>query len=178
MCASLPTDAQARSAEGLANLSRRHRDNQDAIGRLGGLPPLVGLLSGGSPDVQAMAAMALCEVCGGATGHTETVRVSFDPEVIGFEELAKVFFEIHDPTQVNRQGPDVGTQYRSAVFFEGPDQEAVTRKLIAQLEASGHRVATEVSPAGVFWPAEDFHQDYLEHNPGGHMCHVRVKRFD
>jgi peptide methionine sulfoxide reductase msrA/msrB len=118
------------------------------------------------------------EVCSGRTGHTETVRVSFDPQVVSFEELAKVFFEIHDPTQVNRQGPDVGTQYRSAVFYEGPEQEAVTRDLVSQLESRGHRVATEIAPAGVFWPAEDFHQDYLEHNPGGHMCHVRVKRFD
>ena len=117
------------------------------------------------------------EVCSGTTGHTETVRVTFDPEVVMFEGLARLFFEIHDPTQVNRQGPDVGTQYRSAVFYEGPEQEAVTRKLIGLLEAKGLDVATEVLPAGVFWPAEEYHQDYLEHNPGGHMCHARVKRF-
>ncbi len=117
------------------------------------------------------------QVCTGATGHTETVRITYDPDLVDFETLAKAFFELHDPTQVDRQHNDVGTQYRSAVFFSGPEQEAVTRKLISILEGQGLKVATEVSPAGVFWPAEPEHQDYLEHNPDGYMCHVPKKRF-
>lgn len=116
-------------------------------------------------------------VCSGQTGHTETVRVRFDPKAVSFETIAKAFFEIHDPTQVDGQGPDIGTQYRSAVFFESAEQETVTRKLIAQLSSQGLKVATEVAPAGIFWPAEPDHQDYLERNPHGHMCHVRVQRF-
>lgn len=117
------------------------------------------------------------EVCSGNTGHTETVRVTFDPDQVSFETLAKAFFELHDPTQVNRQHNDVGSQYRSAVFFAGAEQEAVTRKLIGLLEAQGLKVVTEVSPAGIFWPAEPEHQDYLERNPDGYMCHVPQKRF-
>ncbi|MFT7485520.1 MAG: peptide methionine sulfoxide reductase msrA/msrB [Candidatus Paceibacteria bacterium] len=116
-------------------------------------------------------------VCSGNSGHTESVRVSFDPKVVSYETLAKLFFEIHDPTQVDGQGPDIGTQYRSAVFFESPEQEQVIHKLIAHLTEQGNKVATEVAPAGVFWPAEADHQDYLERNPNGHMCHVRVQRF-
>jgi peptide methionine sulfoxide reductase msrA/msrB len=117
------------------------------------------------------------EVCTGNTGHTETVRVTFDPDLVDFATLAKAFFELHDPSQVDRQHNDVGTQYRSAVFYNGPEQEAVTRKLIGILGEQGLNVATEVSPAGIFWPAEEDHQDYLEKNPGGYMCHVPKKRF-
>ena len=117
------------------------------------------------------------QVCTGSTGHTETVRVTYDPDLVDFETLAKAFFELHDPTQVNRQHNDVGTQYRSAVFYAGPEQLEITRKLIAILEGQGLQVATEVSPAGIFWPAEPEHQDYLEHNPNGYMCHVPQKRF-
>lgn len=117
------------------------------------------------------------EVCSGNTGHTEAVRVTFDPEVVSYETLAKMFFEIHDPTQVNGQGPDIGTQYRSGVYYETPEQETTIRTLIGQLEQQGLKVATEVAPAEIFWPAEEDHQDYLERNPAGHMCHVRVQRF-
>lgn len=117
------------------------------------------------------------QVCTGTTGHTETVRVTFDPSLVDYETLAKAFFEIHDPTQVNRQGPDVGTQYRSAVFFESPEQEASVRGLIEILEGQGLKVATEVEPAGIFWPAEAYHQDYFERNAPGYICHERVKRF-
>jgi peptide methionine sulfoxide reductase msrA/msrB len=116
-------------------------------------------------------------VCSGTTGHTETVRVTYDPQVVSYETLAKAFFEIHDPTQVNRQGPDVGTQYRSAVFFESPEQEATIRGLIGFLEREGLKVATQVEPAGIFWPAEAYHQDYFERNAPGYVCHERVKRF-
>lgn len=117
------------------------------------------------------------EVCSGTTGHTETVRVTYDPTRVSFETLAKAFFEIHDPTQVNRQGPDVGTQYRSAIFYENDEQKAKTEELIGILESKGLKVATEVAPAGVFWPAEAYHQDYFERNDAGHACHARVQRF-
>ncbi len=117
------------------------------------------------------------EVCYNDTGHIETVEVTFDPNVVSFEALAKVFFEIHDPTQVNRQGPDIGEQYRSAVFAQSKQQEAVARKLIKQLERKGFRVATTIEPKATFWPAEDYHQDYYEKKGTLPYCHMRVKRF-
>ena len=103
------------------------------------------------------------EVCTGRTGHAEAVRVTFDPDEVSFGELADKFFELHDPTQLNRQGPDVGHQYRSAIFYESPEQEreAIAAKERAQTE---HRseVVTEIVPAVKFYPAEDYHQRYLE----------------
>lgn len=117
------------------------------------------------------------EVCTGGTGHTETVRVIFDPEVVSYETLAKAFFEIHDPTQVGGQGPDIGSQYRSAVFVEDEAQERTIRELIGMLEGKGLAVATEVAPAGIFWPAEAYHQDYFERHGAGRSCHQRVPRF-
>jgi peptide methionine sulfoxide reductase msrA/msrB len=117
------------------------------------------------------------EVCGGTTGHAETVEVRFDPRVVSYEELAKLFFEIHDPTQVDRQGPDRGAQYRSAVFYVDDAQKRVAEKLIRILKGKGYDVATEVTPAGPFWAAEDYHQDYYD-NKGGHpYCHTRQTRF-
>jgi len=118
------------------------------------------------------------QVCTGKTGHAEAVEVVFDPKRITYEQLAKLFFEIHDPTQVNRQGPDVGTQYRSAVFYLGEEQKRTAEALIGQLRAKGYKVATEVVPAGTFWPAEEYHQDYLRKHPEQQSCHVRVPRFD
>jgi peptide-methionine (S)-S-oxide reductase len=103
------------------------------------------------------------EVCTGRTGHAEAVRLTFDPEQVSYGELLRKFFAQHDPTQLNRQGPDVGHQYRSAIFFHSPEQEheAIAVKERAQTE---HRrpVVTEIVPAGPFWPAEDYHQRYLE----------------
>jgi peptide methionine sulfoxide reductase msrA/msrB len=118
------------------------------------------------------------EVCTGDTGHAETVKIDFDPQQVSYEALAKLFFEIHDPTQVDRQGPDVGEQYRSAVFYTSPEQRAVAEKLIGQLEQKGFRVATKLVPAGPFWKAEDYHQDYYEKTGKSPYCHFRVKRFD
>lgn len=118
------------------------------------------------------------EVCDHATGHAEAVEVTYDPANVTFEELARTFFEIHDPTQVDRQGPDVGEQYRSAVFYLDEEQKKTTEKLIGQLTRKGLKVATQVVPAGKFWPAEEYHQDYYVRKNGTPYCHRPVKRFD
>ena len=114
------------------------------------------------------------EVCGGETGHAEAAEVIFDPEKISYEELVRRFFNLHDPTQVNRQGPDIGEQYRSAIFFNSPGQEAVARRIKTELETSGKYnkpVATEITPASEFHRAEEYHQRYFEKSGGG-VCAV------
>lgn len=111
------------------------------------------------------------------TGHAETVEVVFDPSKTNFETLARLFFEIHDPTQVNRQGPDIGDQYRSAVFYVDDEQKRVTENLIGLLRDKGYNVATELTQAGEFWPAEDYHQDYYAKNGKEPYCHVYQKKF-
>ena len=116
-------------------------------------------------------------VCAGQTGHAEAVRVIFDPTKTTFETLAKLFFEIHDPTQMDGQGPDLGNQYRSAVFFTHDAQKETTLALVKRLEKMGLNVATEVTPAGIFWPAEDYHQDYYEKTGKVPYCHARTPRF-
>ena len=118
------------------------------------------------------------QVCTGTTGHAESVEVVFDPAKVTYEQLARLFFEIHDPTTPNRQGLDVGSQYRSAVFYLDEQQRAVVDKLIARLTGLGYKVTTEVAASGKFWPAEDYHQDYFVKHPGRGDCHVRVPRFD
>ncbi|MBI4833998.1 MAG: bifunctional methionine sulfoxide reductase B/A protein [Planctomycetes bacterium] len=117
------------------------------------------------------------EVSSGKTGHAESVEVVFDNRKITYEELAKLFFETHDPTQVNRQGPDIGTQYRSAIFYLDEEQKKTAEKLVKILESKGYKVATEVTPAGKFWHAEDYHQEYYDKNSGTPYCHVYTKRF-
>ncbi|HEX7342817.1 MAG TPA: bifunctional methionine sulfoxide reductase B/A protein [bacterium] len=117
------------------------------------------------------------QVCTGRTGHAETLEVVFDPSSTDFEKLARYFFEIHDPTQVNRQGPDVGDQYRSAIFYRDENQGQITEQLIAILRDKGFKVVTQVAPATVFWVAEDYHQDYYEHNGQEPYCHFYQKRF-
>ena len=105
------------------------------------------------------------EICTDTTGHAEAVEVTFDPEQVSYDELLEVFWSSHDPTQVNRQGPDFGSQYRSAVLFHSPEQEEAAKRSKAELDASGRLsrpVATEITPASTFWPAEDYHQRYLE----------------
>lgn len=118
------------------------------------------------------------EVSSGLSGHAETVRVTFDPATISYEAVARRFFEIHDPTQVDRQGPDIGTQYRSAVFVTGPAQRAAVDGLIAALRANGYQVATTVHDAGKFWPAEEYHQNYYAQTKKTPYCHAPVPRFD
>ena len=117
------------------------------------------------------------EVCNGKTEHAEAVEVVFDPSKTDFEKVAKYFFEIHDPTQVDRQGPDVGTQYRSVVFYRDNVQKQITEKLIKILIGKGYDVVTEVSKAETFWQAEDYHQDYYDVTGKTPYCHAYVKRF-
>jgi peptide methionine sulfoxide reductase msrA/msrB len=117
------------------------------------------------------------QVCTGTTGHAETVEVVFDPNKTNYEDLAKLFFEIHDPTQRNRQGPDVGYQYRSAIFYVDQQQKQIVERLIEQLKKKGLKVVTSVEPAKEFWPAEDYHQDYYNKTGGQPYCHIRTKRF-
>lgn len=105
------------------------------------------------------------DVCTGRTGHAESVEVEFDPARVSYDQLLDVFWENHDPTTLNRQGPDVGTQYRSAIFFHNPEQEKAATESKAHLAASGRYrrpVVTEIAPASQFWRAEDYHQRYLE----------------
>lgn len=117
------------------------------------------------------------EVGSGATGHAEAVQVTYDPAVISYEELAKLFFETHDFSQVDRQGPDIGTQYRSEIFYRDEEQKRSSEKLKAILEAKGFQVATRVSMAGAFWPAEDYHQNYYQKNGNQPYCHIYRKIF-
>ena len=117
------------------------------------------------------------EVCAGKTGHYEAIEVVFDPGLTSYEEVAKMFFETHDPTQWNHQGPDWGEQYRSAVFFRNEAQKATAQKLINLLTEKGFKVVTEVLPAKTFWKAEDYHQDYYDHKGDTPYCHGYVKRF-
>jgi peptide-methionine (S)-S-oxide reductase len=103
------------------------------------------------------------QVCTDRTGHVEVCQVSFDPDEVSLEEILDVFWRIHDPTQLNRQGPDVGSQYRSAIFFATPEQERIAIASRERAQAGLRRpIVTEITPAGTFWPAEDYHQRYLE----------------
>lgn len=113
------------------------------------------------------------QVCAGTTGHAEVVQITFDPTVISFREILEVFFTIHDPTTLNRQGPDAGTQYRSAVFHHTSEQKATAEQLIADLDASGiwgAPIVTEVAPFTAFYPAEEYHQEYFRRNPNQPYC--------
>ena len=116
-------------------------------------------------------------VCGGRTGHAEVVRVTFEPAVLTFRDLLKVFFTIHDPTTPNRQGNDIGTQYRSVIFCQTPEQRATANAVIAELNAAKlwhDPIVTEVMDAAPFYPAEDYHQEYFARNGGQPYCQVVV----
>lgn len=117
------------------------------------------------------------EVSSGKTGHAEAVEVIFDPSKTSYEELVKLFFETHDPGQIGGQGPDIGSQYRSGIFYLSDEQKQISEKLIKILKDKGHKVVTEVTKAGTFWKAEDYHQDYYEHTGGSPYCHSYVKKF-
>ena len=125
------------------------------------------------------------EVCSGRTGHTEAVRVVFDPSVASYADLVATFFEVHDPTQGMRQGNDVGTQYRSAIYYADAEQEKVAREIVARYqpvltERGWGEITTEVAPTPPYYYAEDYHQQYLAKNPHGYRCHsatgVKVPR--
>ena len=117
------------------------------------------------------------QVCAGTTGHAEVVQVTFDPRVVSFKQILEVFFTIHDPTTLNRQGNDMGTQYRSGIFYHSPEQKATAEELIRELAAArlwGNPIVTEVTLFKAFYPAEDYHQRYFEHNPDQPYCRVVV----
>jgi peptide methionine sulfoxide reductase msrA/msrB len=117
------------------------------------------------------------EVCTHTTGHAEAMKVTFDPDKTSFEELTKLFFEIHDPTQTDGQGPDIGDQYRSEIFYTNDTQKETALKLIQILKEKGFDVATKVTKATEFYKAEDYHQQYYEHKGSKPYCHGYVKRF-
>jgi peptide-methionine (S)-S-oxide reductase len=117
------------------------------------------------------------EVCTGLTGHAEVVQLTYDPQLVSYQDLLDVFFTIHDPTTLNRQGADVGTQYRSAIFYHTPEQQRVATETIRRLDAAGlwgAPIVTEVVPAPEFYPAEEYHQDYFERNPTQGYCRAVV----
>jgi peptide-methionine (S)-S-oxide reductase len=141
-----------------------------AFAKLEGVTKTTAGYSGGKMDLPTYK-----DVCTGTTGHAEVVRVEFDSERICYEELLDAFFTLHDPTTLNRQGPDWGEQYRSVIFFHTPQQQAAAQAKIAALTALGafhsRKIVTAVEPAGAFWPAEEYHQRYLE-KCGRSACHL------
>jgi len=117
------------------------------------------------------------QVCTGNTGHAEVVQIVFDPSIISYNDLLHVFFTIHDPTTLNRQGDDVGTQYRSAVFYHSPEQQAEVKRVIAELTATktwDDPIVTEIKPVPAFYPAEEYHRDYFSRNPTQAYCRAVV----
>jgi peptide methionine sulfoxide reductase msrA/msrB len=117
------------------------------------------------------------EVSAKKTGHAETLEVTFDSSLTSYEQLTRLFFEIHDPTELNRQGPDIGEQYRSAVFYVDAEQKSIAEKLIGLLKVKGYVVVTKLEKAGTFWEAESYHQKYYAKNGHEPYCHIRQKRF-
>lgn len=116
-------------------------------------------------------------VCSGMTGHAEAIQLSFDPAVISYHDLLELFFAFHDPTTLNRQGPDEGTQYRSAIFYHSPEQKAEAERVIRELEAAGtfdSPIVTQLLPADPFYPAESYHQDYYRNNPDQAYCRAMI----
>ncbi len=139
---------------------------------LKGVVDVVSGYSGGS-----VAAPSYRDVCTGTTGHAEVVQVTFDPTQISFREILEVFFTIHDPTTLNRQGADVGTQYRSAIFYHSPEQKATAESVIQEIQGQkvwDDPIVTEVTPFQAFYPAEDYHQEYFAHNQYQPYCQVVI----
>lgn len=146
---------------------------EDLLRKQPGVGPTdVGYAGGGSTKV------GYHDVKTGSTGHAEAVQIEFDPALISYEQILDFFFRIHDPTTLNQQGNDRGTQYRSTIFFHSPEQKAAAEKMKALVERSGvwkKPVVTEIVPYTTFVRAEDYHQDYLEKNPDGYTCHYLRK---
>ncbi len=117
------------------------------------------------------------QVCAGTTGHAEVTQITFDPDVVSFREILQVFFTIHDPTTLNRQGADVGTQYRSAIFYHSPEQKAIAEEVMAEITSAliwPNPIVTEVTELDIFYPAEDYHQKYYLNNPNQGYCTVVI----
>ena len=117
------------------------------------------------------------EVCGKKTWHAEAIEITFDPDKVSYEALAKLFFEIHDATQIDRQWPDIGEQYRSAIFYVDQGQKAIAEKLVNLLKKKWYKIATQITQATTFWEAEKYHQKYYEKSWKQPYCHVRKKLF-
>ena len=117
------------------------------------------------------------DVCTRRTGHLETVEVTYDTDQVSYEDLTRFFFEIHDPTQADGQGPDIGPQYRSAIFYSSEDEKGTAERLIGILKEKGYNVVTRVIPAETFWRAEDYHQDYYDKKGSQPYCHVYQRKF-
>ena len=147
---------------GVEHLFQDHRGVQNAVsGYMGG--------DVANPTYQ--------EVCTGKTGHLEAVEITYDPSQVSYEELTKFFFEIHDPTQANGQGPDIGPQYLSAVFYSTEEEKQTAQNLIDVLKEKGYDVFTQLIPVDVFWKAEDYHQDYYVKKNQQPYCHFHQKKF-
>lgn len=141
--------------------------------RLKGVEKVVSGYSGG-----ANADPTYEQVCTGATGHAEVIQVTFDPAVVSFEQLLEVFFKTHDPTTLNQQGADRGTQYRSVIFYHNSEQEKIAREVVAGLAAEHvfkNPIVTQILPVEKFYDAEDYHQNYYNDNPGNGYCRVVVR---
>lgn len=117
------------------------------------------------------------QVCTGTTGHAEAVQITYDPDVISYQDVLEIFFSVHDPTTLNRQGADVGTQYRSAIFYHSAEQRDIAQEMIAELDAANRwdrPIVTEVEPLETFYPAEDYHQQYYENHPRRGYCQMVI----
>jgi peptide-methionine (S)-S-oxide reductase len=135
---------------------------------LEGVTDVVSGYSGGHKENPTYA-----EVCTGETGHAEVVQITFDPKIISYADILRVFFTVHDPTTLNRQGNDVGTQYRSAIFYHNPEQKRTAEEIRDEIAAAGiydDPIVTEITPFNRFWPAEDYHQEYFANNPNQPYC--------
>jgi peptide-methionine (S)-S-oxide reductase len=118
------------------------------------------------------------EVCSGTTGHAEAIQITYDPKVVSYRDLVRIFLATHDPTTLNRQGADSGTQYRSAIFYHGDAQKAAANEVIQEVQKAGiwsNKIVTEVVPAAKYYPAEDYHQDYYAQNPNAGYCRVVIE---
>lgn len=117
------------------------------------------------------------QVSMGRTGHAEAIKVTYDPEITSYENMVKLFYETHDQAQKDRQGPDIGSQYRSGIFYENEEQKMIAEKLTGQLRSKGYKVATEITKASPFYIAENYHQDYYSKNGQSPYCHRYIKKF-
>ena len=146
---------------------------ESVFSRTKGVSKALSGYSGGNPK-----SITYEEVCSGKTGHAEVVQIEYNPAIINTDKILRVFFAIHDPTQLNRQGNDIGTQYRSVVYYHDNEQKEVVENLIKELDASGtykNKIVTEITKFDKFFPAEDYHQKYFQNNPNQGYCQAVVR---